>query len=784
MVRRKLFIDTIFLIAGIVTAAMIRERQAFAAALWFAVLLIGGTRWLCREKGRERFGIRGTDGKRQIFCYLFGMLLLFASAQSLIPMPEDQMTKIASLQGRVVSGKVEHGYVSFDLDTAGSCERVRCFYRCKEEQKGRRTAAKLYGRRIRCHGKLSVPDGPRNPGAFDYRLYLKGEGITYTASVRACEILPEKIPLRWRFRRSLMRARERFTDRFREDPAVQAFLRGVVFGDRSGLDEETEKEFRENTTAHVLAVSGLHVGFLYALLRKLMHTRKTLPMAFLILGTVLLYGELTKWNVSTVRAVFLTAAVVLSFYVRRPFDLLSASAAAAWLILVVRPYALFQAGFAMSFLAVLGIAFFQDPLRRLVGEGAGFLLAVQMVMIPYSAYAFHQYNPLGLLINLPIVFLTGLLVPGAILLFSAESLCGVGFRLPEEAISVLCRWIPRANHLLHAQGAFSFPVRSFGTELTVCAVLLLLFFASEYARVLLLRKEGKKVLLLAAMLMVLVCPLGVAYRNPFLDDQVVFLDVGQGDAIHVRSRSGDVLIDGGGKREQDLGKRVLRPYFLGNGCSEVDLSLFTHLHMDHCKGAQELAECFPVRRMGVPEAYRGTVREGKRILYTQFGDTVFSEGNVSVEVLWPKDVVSVSSSEDENERNTVYLVRIGTVRIMITGDLLEQDERAMVEYYRGSDAIRCDVLKVAHHGSDHSSCEQFLDAVQPRLAVIQVGKHNRYGHPGRKTLARLRERGIKVYRTDRDGALGLAISGSQITVDRMNRVCHTKNLSRTIKAVR
>ena len=102
---------------------------------------------------------------------------------------------------------------------------------------------------------------------------------------------------------------------------------------------------------------------------------------------------------------------------------------------------------------------------------------------------------------------------------------------------------------------------------------------------------------------------------------------------------------------------------------------------------------------------------------------------------------------------------------MVTGDLLEEDELSMLDHYKGSDSLKCNIIKVAHHGSKSSSSEAFLDAANPEIAVIQVGRNNLYGHPHEQTLERLKARGIKVYRTDTNGAVGVDIRNDRFSVD-------------------
>ena len=114
--------------------------------------------------------------------------------------------------------------------------------------------------------------------------------------------------------------------------------------------------------------------------------------------------------------------------------------------------------------------------------------------------------------------------------------------------------------------------------------------------------------------------------------------------------------------------------------------------------------------------------------------------------------------------NMVFIVNYNGIRIMVTGDLLEEDEHEILKHYR-PEQLRCDILKVAHHGSKSSSSETFLDAASPSIAVIQCGRNNIYGHPHQQTLERLEERGIKVYRTDLNGAVGIDLDGAGISID-------------------
>jgi competence protein ComEC len=212
------------------------------------------------------------------------------------------------------------------------------------------------------------------------------------------------------------------------------------------------------------------------------------------------------------------------------------------------------------------------------------------------------------------------------------------------------------------------------------------------------------------------------------------------------------------------------PYLIHSGADTVDIALVTHLHADHYKGIVELCDVLPVGAIGIPIDYRGSFDNDDinvpKVFYIGPDAKVEISDDVSVEAIWPVEVSDEPmAADDPNEHNTVYMIYYNDIKIMVTGDLLEEDEHEMVRYYEGTDKLKCDILKVAHHGSKSSSCEEFLDAARPKIAVIQVGLHNFYGHPHRQTLDRLEERGIKVFRTDISGAVGINIRRTGISVD-------------------
>lgn len=572
-----------------------------------------------------------------------------------------------------------------------------------------------------------------------------------------------------RIRQTLYESRDMFIDRFDEETG--AFIRGVIFGDKGDIEEELIDEFNDNQTGHILAVSGLHIGFLYSLLRLLTGRRRTKTVTVLIIAILLLYGEMTMWSAPTVRACIVMIVSLLAVHLKRRADLLTSVSLAAFLILTFDPYQLFKAGFQMSMLTMASIAILTKPLSMKLGETLGMMTAVQAGIVPVTAYTFCRANPVSIFINVPIVFLASVLVPVCIVLLLVQILFGT---VPAAGIwlaSLIADTVIRVNHTLNFDGGFSVSVAGVSAIAVMIFYVIVFGASSEWMRVRLVRKDMRGIAKAVVLIMMPVLMLSSCLFDRLSDDEIIFPYVGQGDCTHIRAGDHDVLIDGGGSEMYNVGEKVLMPYLLKSGAGDLDMALVTHLHADHFRGICELAESYPVGAVGIPADYKNENVDigSSQVFYIGADSRVDLDEGIYVSVLWPlRESPAGISADDENEHNTVYMIHYKDVKVMVTGDLLEEDEQEMLDYYRHHndlDAIKCDVLKVAHHGSKSSSSEAFLDAADPAVAIISVGKNNIYGHPHEQTLERLRSRGIPVYRTDISGNIGIDIRRNKIVVD-------------------
>jgi competence protein ComEC len=251
---------------------------------------------------------------------------------------------------------------------------------------------------------------------------------------------------------------------------------------------------------------------------------------------------------------------------------------------------------------------------------------------------------------------------------------------------------------------------------------------------------------------------------------LTFLDVGHGDSILVEFPGREkMVVDGGGLPVGtfDIGENVVSPFLWGKGIRTIGTLVLSHPHPDHRNGLPSIARNFRPREFW--EAAPGAEDPGAEALRKALGPALRLRlkpgdertiGGVRIEILAPDEEDS-SRTGAENERSLVLRLTYGSTSFLLTGDIAASAERRLAGSGR---AIRTDVLKSPHHGSRSSSSPEFLDSVSPRIVVISVGRDNRYGLPDPGIVARYEERGIRVLRTDRDGAVEIASDGERLSI--------------------
>ena len=616
------------------------------------------------------------------------------------------------------------------------------------------------GSRVRFSGLVYLPSGRVNPYGFDFRMYLLQKGIPAGVSGASnAELMdhPGRGILSWlyRLRQGLLRRTKMI---FGEDSALPEAL---LLGDRSSLPQETRKDFSEAGAAHLLAVSGLHVGLLAALLliplRRWLDPRARLAVMSLFL---LLYSALLGFPAPVMRASLLMLITLSRRITRRAPDPLTALSAAFWLILLLRPLDLFSVSFQLSFCAVLGIVLFGPALeRRLQRVQPQFLRegwistfsATAGTVLP-TVQIYHRFSLMGLLINPFLCALFAVLLP----LYALTLLAGCVY-LPFGVW--LAGWInPVTRGLVKAVSlAGSLPFASVRVPslpwYCVLAAAAALFLASRFC----LGTRRRKTI-------IAVCLLAISFTGWRLtlcrDVQYIQFAMGQADAALVLDGRETVLIDAG-----DYGGDAAS-YLLSTG-RKADKVILTHLHSDHCMGiVQLLEEEIPIGAVYLPQGAEdmqvdeqcltlmNILREKEiPLFFLRAGDEI-ATSRCTFTVTWPWADTALPG-QDANRFCMTLLCDLDGAALFSAADIPGE-----YETYAARDA---DILKVSHHGSKTSTGNAFLETVSPQIALITGSPVSR-SLPHADTLTRLEACGAQILNTASCGALTVTVRNGEATL--------------------
>ena len=637
------------------------------------------------------------------------------------------------------------------------------------------------GSRVRVEGTYRDFERASNPGQFDSYSYYLISGISYR--LNQAIILEKTITYKrigeglWRFRRFLS---GKLSQCLPEKES--ALMKTILLGEKGELDPELKELYQRNGIAHILAISGLHVSMLglgiYRLLRKCGVPMKISAMAASFL--LILYGAMTGFSVSALRAIIMFSLHMLAVAAERTYDMPTALFVAAVSLLMGQPLYLRHSGFVFSFGCVLGIgiltpaltegkgSFFQEKKNRYVRGMKGFLSALSMgvITLPIYLWYYYQFPVWSVLLNLLIIPLMSYLMAAGILLLVLSVFCPL-------AITPLVFMI---------QGIFHIFELACGMNETLPAHLvnfgkpqgwqLFLYLAILLLVVLL----NRKLTLPVKWLFVLTGVFLLVWR-PGGKLTVTFLDVGQGDGIYIEVPDGSrFLVDGGSSSVSSVGEYRLLPFLRYQGTRNLDAVFVTHPDADHCNGIKEILEQddIIIKCLVLPDiseevkndAFRDLEDMAKKgrtpVVYLSRGQTLQKE-ELTITCLHPEKEYEV---EDPNAYSLVLELVYGNFRALLTGDLEGKGEQDFEEYLKNPrpHRERITVLKAAHHGSAYSTGAELLEALTPIYTVISCGKNNSYGHPHKELLERLEDCGTQVLITYKTGAVTFETDGRQVWV--------------------
>ena len=618
--------------------------------------------------------------------------------------------------------------------------------------------------------RLKAPHGHINPHGFDYELWLWEQGLPATGYVRngAKDKAPQWLGATWSHPVERLRQSARSAiDAQVPDRAVAGIVAALLVGDQAAIERADWDVFRATGVAHLMAISGLHItglAWLAALCVGWIWRRSDrwsplrpwslwlpAPIAASLCGVLaaLAYAVFTGWGVPAQRTVLMLALVTLLrwYGLRWPWPQVWLSVCAV--VLAIDPWAMLQAGFWLSFVAV-GVLFASGPPERAprtlegapassvwrrVGSALHRMVREQWLMsvclAPLTLLLFHQVSVVGLFANL-------LAVPWVTLVVTPLCLLGL--------------WVPFAWALAGVA------LQALVFVLSACASVSWAQWSAPAAPV-----WAGAVALVGMCLLALRVPMwmrwfGVALVLPVLSWQtprpalgtfeLLAADMGQGHAVLLRTATHSLLYDTGPRysAETDAGQRVLVPLLRAWG-ERLDRMVISHQDSDHSGGAPAVMAMQPQADVlsSIPDAH--ALQQVRTMQRCERGQSWAWDG-VQFDVLHPS-VDDYARKLKPNALSCVLRISSPQASALLVGDIEAAQEKTLLQ---SGQTLQAQWLLVPHHGSATSSTQAFLEAVQPRIAIVQAGYRNRFGHPRPDVLGRYKDLEAQVVQSPRCGA--------------------------------
>ncbi|MBK7106452.1 MAG: DNA internalization-related competence protein ComEC/Rec2 [Ignavibacteriae bacterium] len=636
------------------------------------------------------------------------------------------------------------------------------------------------GNKIKFIGTIVQAKNQRNPGEFNYEEYLNNIGISGVISCYEYDDFKIVDERKFVLNNLIFEVRKLIDNRIKElySEKYSYFLKGILLADRSDIDTGTKTAFTNTGVIHVLAVSGLHVGFIAVIIFLLSGRINIKYKYYTSIVGIIIFLILTGSLPSVFRASIMAILFFISKLSGRSTNGFNSIAIAAFIILVLNPSELFNPGFLLSFSAVLSILIifpiFSEKLKtfsinKIVKNILLFFsvsMAAQIGTLPFTIYYFNKISIISLFANMIVIPMIGIIVAVAVLsiLVSIISISFASIFAVANTflISLIFYFIKVLSNL-----DFSF-INIFNFSIYDGAVfyisLVLIIYSTKTI-------NGFKLILTLTIIVFSTFLLFKIDNKSLLPENeltIFTIDVGQGDSFLVKFPNNKIaLIDAGNSTEFfDCGEFIIYPLLQRLEIEKIDYAFISHLDSDHFGGSIFLIQNNLIENLFKPkkeESIKDKIFEkfldSNNVQYFFYSDTTFKIGETSVTFF--NDTTKLNSMNfSSNDNSGIVKIDYGKNSFLFVGDAELEMEKFLVENY--SDKLKSDVLKIGHHGSKHSSNDEFLEIVNPKIGIISAGIMNKFKHPTKEVLNKLSERKIQILRTDKVGAIILSSNGKEI----------------------
>lgn len=624
----------------------------------------------------------------------------------------------------------------------------------------------------------------RNPGEFDYRKFLYSRGITgLVNSYDSASVVV--LNSDFNFLKDLVFQSRKSIDKLihqLHNNQTAGLLRGLLLADRTEIDYETKQNFVNSGVIHILAVSGLHVGYILLFFivvfgRFNIHLRSILS----IIG-LLCFMIITGIPASVFRATLMSIILIVAFLTGRSTNLLNSIALSAVIILLVKPSEILNPGFQLSYSAVLSIALIYPVIQQMINQASiknkyyknillfiGVSLSAQIGTLPFTLAYFNKLSLISLFVNLFVIPLAGIIVGLAIITLLIGSLLpslAIYFSIVNNIVTSLMMDLVRFSGSLN----FAF------IRINNFSLLDSIFF---YAFILLLVYTYKNSEKFLFKLLISLVVFANIYLFSQLDDKkllpdgllsVLMIDVGQGDSFLIKFPDGQTALIDAGVVDPffDTGERIIIPLLDYLGIEKIDFGFVSHLDTDHYGGFASLIHNKRIKEIyrPKPDSSDKSVRFEKFLDKCKISKKIYDKSKIgisNVALYFLNDANSKYLNKlSSNDRSGIIKLVFGQTSFLFVGDAEIPAEKYYLQHYK--DFLDSDVLKVSHHGSITGSSMEFLKAVSPKISLVSAGIKNKFGHPSEIVLKRLEQINSQIFRTDSSGAVLLQSDGDEIKI--------------------
>jgi len=608
-------------------------------------------------------------------------------------------------------------------------------------------------------GNIVIPEKNTNPGEFNYQHYLKTQGMQFQLVIDSLtDIQCEGISTLGKIYESRETIQDYMLNTYSKDTA--AWIVALILGDDSLLEERTIDLFRDWGISHLLAISGLHVGLIVALIYFILiktgimtkEKAQWFMLFFLPIYALLAGGEPSVWRASIMVFLFIVFSKL-----KLKLSVSDVVSIVFLLLIFFDGYIIYHIGFQFSFIVTFSLILSRD---WLIQTSSRFFQLInisfvsQMVILPFQFIYFSMVQPLSILLNVIVVpYFSFLIIPGMFLMGILSPLPFIPsmldklFLLLHERFLILLELLDKKLNYPWVNG--SFPLMFIILYYVIICMLMISINRKELVQAF---KYGVTLTLFITALLIR------PYFSPY--GSVTMLDIGQGDAfiIELPYRQGVIFMDAGATfsfSEMDFTDRVyeqiIKPYLYSKGIQSIDAIFISHEDMDHMGSVDVLVEEFSVDQIYISPYYVLSEKSADVWNKNNVDINIIHKGEQSVINNIPFQVLSpVRDTGSDNENSLVIYTEIGGKSWLFTGDVgVETEKEIMKNYSR----LSIDVLKVGHHGSKSSTDESFIKHIEPLYALVSVGENNTYGHPAKEVIDTLEDNGVFIMRTDQQGAI-------------------------------